>query len=719
MRKIYQTVYLLPLLLLLLGLSSTPVWGQFYNFDGLSVGDVGTLSNGWVGSPTTNFSWRADNNGTGSGGTGPDVDHTLGTAAGIYMYTEASTPAAPGDTAFLESPNLNLATFNAPALSFWYHKAGGSMGDLYVDIFNGTTYIRDVDSIIGATQNATSDPWLERRVNLTAFTGTIRVRFRAVCGAGFAGDMAIDDVSLVELPAQDVEIADEVLLPVRYAQYPLPQSTNISFGATLTNIGAQTATNAKLRVTVGAWSDSAQVASLAAGASANLTTGTLPPQPLGDYTALFESSITEPDSNQANNNATANFSISDSIYARDDSVATGALGIGPGTAGILGQNFDVYVTDTITTVSFFLNGPSQGDTTFVSLHPFTTQPGAEIARTDTLFVPVAGPGWYTLNFPCPQILTPGTYFLGVHEFDPNVTLGTTSFNYQPNTTWIIFGTNPWNTSESYGFPVTFLLRANFGRYTPEANAGMGSTDSTCANAGMFDLGTALSGGDPGGTWVDAGATGGLSGTMVDPSVTGAGTFTFTYGVIDACGYTDSTDVTLVIAAAPNPGVDSTIMVCDFDAAFDLTPFLGTADAGGTWNDDDNSGALTGTNFDPNVAGPGTFNFTYTVSAPDCADESATVTVSVMICPAIDPAIPLSFSIVPNPNHGIFRLEAPGSVGQELEVRIIDLTGRAVYEHTLYNASGTLEVDLNHVSRGLYIVELNNGESSTQGRLIKE
>lgn len=714
MKKIYQSLFLLSFLLFGGGVSA-----QFYNFDGLTAGATGTLANGWVGSPTTNFSWRADNNGTGSPGTGPAVDHTLGNATGIYMYTEASSPAALGDSTMLVSPNMSLVTFTSPALVFWYHKAGGSMGDLYVDIFNGTTWVRGVDSIIGSTQAAETDPWLRRSVTLSGFSGTIQVRFRAVCGAGFAGDMAIDDVGIEELPAYDLALSNEVVLPVRYSQYPLPQSSNLSFAADVKNIGGLAFTNPTLRVTVGAWQDSASVATLASGATTNLATGNLTPQPLGAYSALFETYGLETDSNLFDNSATIDFIISDSIYARDDSTATGSLGIGPGTAGIIGQNFDIFVTDTLTSVSFYLDSPTQGDTTFVTLHPFTTQPGAEIASTDSLFVPVTGPGWYTLNFPCPQILTPGTYFLGVHELFPSITLGTTPFNFQPNTGWVIFGANSWQPSEFYNFSVTYLLRGNFGEYNTTINAGVGSSDSVCVNSGMVDLTTLIAGNDPGGSWVDNGGTGALNGTMVDPSIAGVGTFTFTYGVADNCGFSDSASVSLVVTSAGNAGADTTIMNCDFDGSFDLTPFLGTSDPGGVWSDDNSSGALTGSNFDPSSAGPGMWNFTYTITTPGCGPETATITVDVVVCPAIDPAVPLSFTIYPNPNHGNFRLDAPGSIGQNLEIRIMDLSGREVYTEAVYNASGNLEFNLSDVSRGMYIIELNNGETKTQGRLIKE
>jgi hypothetical protein len=57
------------------------------------VGTPGTLPIQWTNEIDDDFDWHVDNGGTPSSATGPTVDHTLGTAAGIYVFTETSGPA--------------------------------------------------------------------------------------------------------------------------------------------------------------------------------------------------------------------------------------------------------------------------------------------------------------------------------------------------------------------------------------------------------------------------------------------------------------------------------------------------------------------------------------------------------------------------------------------------------------------------------------------------
>lgn len=66
---------------------------------------------------------------TGSWGTGPKADHTLGNEQGSYLYVETSY-AKQNDTANLQSPLINFAG-SAPStvcVRFWYHMFGQHVG---------------------------------------------------------------------------------------------------------------------------------------------------------------------------------------------------------------------------------------------------------------------------------------------------------------------------------------------------------------------------------------------------------------------------------------------------------------------------------------------------------------------------------------------------------------------------------------------------------------
>lgn len=159
------------------------------------LGDVYT--NGWTETSAANstFVWSVQDmgqcNGTPSGGTGPDNDHTTG--LGKFLYTEAT---GTNGTAQIESPCIDFTGQDGAAMKFWYHRAGGNMGPLNVDVFADGMWNMGVFTLNGAAQTATNDPWLEADAKFNQFKNKeIRVRFRGTRGGGFTSDMAIDDIS--------------------------------------------------------------------------------------------------------------------------------------------------------------------------------------------------------------------------------------------------------------------------------------------------------------------------------------------------------------------------------------------------------------------------------------------------------------------------------------------------------------------------------------------
>ncbi len=688
MRIHLPTYLMVSLFLVAFWLPGSMGYSQTYNFDNVSDGSTGVLSNGWVGFPTTGYRWEANAGSTSSGGTGPLTDHSLQTPAGIYMYTEASTPAALGDTAILTSPNLITTSFTNPGLEYYYHKFGTSMGDLYLDVFNGTTWVRGVDSIIGAVQGADSDPYLRRVINLGSFGDTIQVRFRAVCGSSFSGDMAIDAVSLIEVPAFDLALANPGYLPIGYASWPLSQSPSLTFRGTLNNVGASTLTTATLKVTVGSFTDSISTPSLPAGQNVTLSTNnTYSPPAIGNYTIQYTSFADQADTVTSNNDGTREVAISDSIYARDDSSFTGSLGIGA-PSGVLGQTFQITSTDTLTSVSFFLNGPTLGDTTFVDLYSFQGTPQSILASTEILIIPTTAPGWYTLRFPCPQILTPGTYFLGLNELGANITLGTSTNNFVPNTGWVIFSTNPWAPSESYGFSVTYLLRMNLGHpTTPDL-----IQDATvCANDTLIYS-------------LPAGYTNPLwNGTDTSSTfaVTGGGTVTVSATSPNGCPATD----TVVVTALPLPSAGSGTFTdaCATDPAIDLNTLLtGSPDMNGTWTDDNASGGLSGSTFTPGVPGTGSYNFTYTVTDSCGITDTSIVNVTVSLPPNAgtngsgfiqdcDPPVDLLTLLNGSPMAGGVWIDlngAGGLTGSTYDPSNTTISGNYDFAYVVSNACGS-------------------------------
>jgi PKD repeat protein len=176
--------------------------------------EICNLSDGWLNEAngvSDDIDWRTDVGGTASTGTGPSADHAPGTSSGKYLYLEASG-GCEGQVAHLRSPCIDLSSTVNPVLTFWYHMYGGDMGELHVDLFDGTTWVNDIVSpVIGDQGNI----WIEQSINLAAYAGQlINLRFRGITGNGFESDIALDDFTVFDLsspPAADftVDISSE------------------------------------------------------------------------------------------------------------------------------------------------------------------------------------------------------------------------------------------------------------------------------------------------------------------------------------------------------------------------------------------------------------------------------------------------------------------------------------------------------------------------------
>ena len=228
---------------------------------------------------------------------------------------------------------------------------------------------------------------------------------------------------------------------------------------------------------------------------------------------------------------------------------------------------------------------------------------------------------------------------GIGSIDLTVTGGTPPYvnyfwtgglpNQEDHAGTVPFGTYDVTVEDSDGCTETLTGIV----VDPPPNAGTATPQNTCDNVTNFDLFTGLSGHELGGTWNDDDATGALTGNLFDASIPGPGTYNFTYTVTRAPCAPDMETVTVTVSALPDAGTfTAPFDVCSTDTNIDLFTALAGEDAGGTWNDDDATGALTGNIFDPSMVAPGNYDFTYTVTAPGCPDDMETVTVTVNAAP---------------------------------------------------------------------------------------
>jgi len=158
-------------------------------------------------------------------------------------------------------------------------------------------------------------------------------------------------------------------------------------------------------------------------------------------------------------------------------------------------------------------------------------------------------------------------------------------------------------------------------------------EEEAASNSPLDLFTLLTGNDAGGSWTDDDASGALSGSNVDLTVLAPNSYNFTYTVLGIGSCADDTE-TVVITINPQPitGTPTAFVVCEEDAAtnspLDLFGQLTGNDAGGTWSDDNGTGALSGSNVDLTSLAVGSYAFTYSITSTNGCMNSSTVIITI-------------------------------------------------------------------------------------------
>ena len=155
----------------------------------------------WNNVSGNDYDWIINSGGTPTNNSGPSGAY----AGSYYIYTETSGTGT-NEVGIMESECLAFPTNSAPYLSFRLHMyenvsatTAQSMGYLQVQV--NTNPSGNSWSTL-ATYNTSSNSWLEKFVDLSAYAGsTIKLRFRAVTGTlgGFNqwyayGDRALDNI---------------------------------------------------------------------------------------------------------------------------------------------------------------------------------------------------------------------------------------------------------------------------------------------------------------------------------------------------------------------------------------------------------------------------------------------------------------------------------------------------------------------------------------------
>ncbi|XP_054714592.1 LOW QUALITY PROTEIN: MAM and LDL-receptor class A domain-containing protein 2-like [Uloborus diversus] len=154
--------------------------------------------------------WVRNTGSTPTDGTGPDVDHTLGTESGSYIYLQGGNPE--GDVnlkGILQSEFLSLSTERC--LSFWAHMSGSEMGTLSVNL----SYYDEnkLNKMNQESWNIIGDQgpkWFNRLINLNIdgleIMDEYQIMFIGIT-KGNLSDIALDDIEVT--PQKCYEIPDD------------------------------------------------------------------------------------------------------------------------------------------------------------------------------------------------------------------------------------------------------------------------------------------------------------------------------------------------------------------------------------------------------------------------------------------------------------------------------------------------------------------------------
>ena len=198
--------------------------GTYTNILNLNFEDFNILEkHGWTSKDISGhgYHWYSNFGNTQSNETGPTSYKNVENSLNTYIYAEASG-AQEGDVTAFISPCLDVNYQNSE-LEFSYHMFGQDIGELHVDIITQTGFINDIiDPLIGNQQANQEDDFLTKTVDLSTYANeTIKIRFRAVRGSGWKGDIAIDNILFKTISAP---ISDDI-----YKVYPNPVKGDILY----------------------------------------------------------------------------------------------------------------------------------------------------------------------------------------------------------------------------------------------------------------------------------------------------------------------------------------------------------------------------------------------------------------------------------------------------------------------------------------------------------
>ncbi|MBS1765420.1 MAG: T9SS type A sorting domain-containing protein [Bacteroidetes bacterium] len=423
------------------------------------------------------------------------------TASNGYVKVDSDSAIGEQVNTSLTTPAINCSGKPVVHLSFAEYFVQYDVSTATVEVSNdGTnwTAVHHADAGI-APDSTTANPNLVDIdiSSVAANQATVYIRFTYV--ADYEYWWFVDDVALYEPSSIDLASMGADNLAGSYTSVPLSQCLPQTMKGKVKNTGTNTVSNATALFEVVNVATSGvvhneivNIPAIAPGTSQNITsTTTFAPIATGQYKLRMTVNAAG-DGNSLNDvSESVTMTCSDSVYARDNGLWTDFIGVGAGAGenGMAGNKFRVNTNDVITSVSMYLsdtNGISpSGLPVYLTIHSQvndTVHPDNNIlATTDTitLMPGMIAPGgqWFNFKISGSSLsVSPGLYFVAFHEDADMLAVGYSNNIYSSNACWVYFNSNTmplsvdgWSKFEDLGYPISLMIRANFGSTVGIAN----------------------------------------------------------------------------------------------------------------------------------------------------------------------------------------------------------------------------------------------------------
>ncbi len=152
-------------------------------------------------------------------------------------------------------------------------------------------------------------------------------------------------------------------------------------------------------------------------------------------------------------------------------------------------------------------------------------------------------------------------------------------------------------------------------------------------------------------------------------------------------------------------------ICQYDLPYNLS---NGSPSGGFYS----GNGVTGNVFNPSLV-PGNYYIAYSYADSNGCVNSDSTLMKLYICAGIEEANLLqNLKIYPNPNSGIFTIQKPSNLNQNLEIKILDMNSKLILEKTMTPNQAKFEIDISKYSDGIYYLQLKTNNELTTKQILK-